>query len=40
VIEEETLAPAPALEAPDSEYKRPKKDKKKSKISAARAVFE
>jgi hypothetical protein len=40
VIEEEILAPAPAPEAPDSEYKRPKKDKKKSKISAARAVFE
>jgi hypothetical protein len=40
VIEEETLAPAPALEAPDSEYKRSKKGKKKSKISAAQAVFE
>ena len=39
VIEGEILAPAPAPEAPDSGYKRPKKGKR-SRISAARAVFE
>jgi len=39
VIKEEILALALALEALDSEYKRPKKDKKKLKISAAQAVF-
>jgi hypothetical protein len=40
VIKEEILAPALALEALDSKYKKPKKDKKKLKISAAQAVFE
>jgi hypothetical protein len=47
VIDEDTFAPVPAadLEAPDSEFVElgwgsSKKSKKKSKISAARAVFE